>query len=82
MIYRMLLLWDLGGNGGASSKLLDSGHEFLDGEPRSVVGVIDMACRRNLGDGGLVNDLSLEWFGFGGNGISHGSDSLKILTNI
>lgn len=68
---------DLGGSGGASKQSV-SGQEFRKGEVPSV-GVMDMACLRSRGDGGFVRDLSLEWVGFGGSGISQGSESLDFI---
>lgn len=68
------LLWDLGGNGGASSKL-PSGQEFLEGGVVSVG--VAIACLNILGEGGLVKDRSLECVGFGGSGISQCSESLQ-----
>lgn len=70
------ILCDLGGKGGASS-MPESGHEFLKGTPS--VGVMDMAWRNSLGEGGFVNDRSRECVGLGGKGTSHESDeSLKV----
>lgn len=66
------LLCDLGGKGGASS-IPESGHEFLIGV--ASVGVV-IECLNNFGEGGFVNDLSLECVGFGGNGTSQISFSL------
>lgn len=34
------------------------------------VGVLIACLRKSLGDGGFVNDRSLEWHGFGGRGTS------------
>lgn len=70
-----VLLWERGGNGGASSELPSSGQEFLKGVPVSVGVAVE--CLNNLGDGGFVKERSLECVGFGGSGISQISVSLK-----